>query len=377
VSLRGALLFVLVLLLTAAAFAAVVAFWGHLTGKGLVGVVVRGSALLGVCCLVMTTFAVGMNDQYAFYADWTDIRSALTRTSPDGAVQTAGGAPQTPVSGWPGERSAVPASDQIAPTSRQTLFTVTGARSHITAQVLVIVPVSYTGRTSAGTRYPVIEALHGLPGGPQGWVSPSLDIVPPLDAAVKAGTLRDAIVVLPTIDVPKGRDTECVDGAPSDPAVLTWLAEDVPSWLGQHFRVEPQPSAWSTLGISVGAYCAALITMTHPDRFGGAIVLGGYFRPAWEGWRPFPARDPRLDRFDLVALERTAPPAVAMWVQTSPADPLSYPSTSAMLTAVHPPTTLTALVQPHAGHRTAVWKPLLPVTLTWLGRTLSGFAPPR
>jgi pimeloyl-ACP methyl ester carboxylesterase len=376
VGLRGAPFFALTVLLLVASFALVVAFWPRLAGTGPLGVLRRGGALLGVCASVMLVSATVLNDEYAFYADWTDLRTALAGDPPAGQVQERGGASSGRPTGSPdGQAGDRGPAQPIVPSARRSFFTVTGARSGISAQVLVVVPPSYTDPGSAGRRYPVVEALHGLPGGPQAWLTPGLDIVPALDGESGAQRVSDVVLVAPTIDVPKGRDTECVNGAPTDPAVETWLSQDVPDWLAQHFRVATGPSSWSTIGISVGAYCAAEIAMLHPDRFGGAIVLGGYFRPAFTGWRPFPPTDPRLRRYDLVDLARTSPPPVAMWVETSPADPVSFPSSSAFLAAVHAPTAVRADVLAHAGHRASVWQMLEPAALDWLASVLPGFAP--
>ena len=118
-----------------------------------------------------------------------------------------------------------------------------------------------------------------------------------------------------------------------------------------------------------------MATMLHPQQYGGAIVMGGYFRAAFTGPPPFPAGSPQAQRYDLVALAKNAPPAVALWVETSHADSVSYRSSSKMLAAAKAPLSVTAVVLTHAGHRLGVWRDLTPQALAWLGRTLPGFSP--
>jgi len=171
-------------------------------------------------------------------------------------------------------------------------------------------------------------------------------------------------------------DTECVNGSPGTPQLETWLATDVPEWVEKNFRVATDRGSWATIGLSAGAWCAAMVTMLHPAQYSAAIVLGGYFRPLFgQFYQPYPPDSALAKRYDLVALaERTAPP-VAIWLQTSHADKLSYPSSAAFLNASRAPMGVDATVLQDAGHRSSVWRGLLPNTLTWLGANIPGFSP--
>jgi hypothetical protein len=114
--------------------------------------------------------------------------------------------------------------------------------------------------------------------------------------------------------------------------------------------------------------------MLHPAQYAAAIVMGGYFRPSFGAfYEPYPPGSPLAARYDLIAMGRRNPPAVAVWLQTSHADPESYNSSAAFLRAVRPPLAVDATVLQHAGHRISVWQGLLPGSLTWLGANVSGF----
>jgi len=117
-----------------------------------------------------------------------------------------------------------------------------------------------------------------------------------------------------------------------------------------------------------------MVSMLHPDVFGAGIVLGGYTTPDFgRGYQPFGAGDPAATRYDLVALAKSAPPPVALWVETSKADGLSYSSSAALLKAARPPLSIQSRVEVNAGHRMSVWADVVPDALKWLASSVTGF----
>ena len=374
-SLTGRLFLAVMLAAVAGGFLALVWFWPRWAGGGARAVLTRAALLAAVNALVLLTAAVAMNDQFGFFADWTDLGGVVGLVGTAATSDAhAGGDPRValsrPVDGSraaPGLPPALPA--QIARGSRLVSFTVDGPASGIRAQVDVYLPAGYTDSAQRLRRYPVLEAFPGYPGGP----------FVPADAVatvVDAHRLVDPIIVSPVVEIPAGRDTECVDGTPRDPKVETWLTRDVPDWAQRTLRVRPDRTSWATIGWSAGGWCAAMAAMLHPDRYAAAIVLGGYFRPDFGAlYAPFLPDSPQGRRYDLVALASRRPPAVALWIQTSQADRLSYPTSAQLLAKARPPLSVQSLVMAHAGHRTQVWIPLLPHALTWLAATASGFSP--
>ena len=88
-----------------------------------------------------------------------------------------------------------------------------------------------------------------------------------------------------------------------------------------------------------------MTSMLHPDVFGAGVVLGGYFAPIFgNSYVPFHASDPAAKRYQLVTLATSAPPPVALWLQTSKADSLSYTSSAAILKAAHAPLSIQSQV---------------------------------
>ena len=234
-------------------------------------------------------------------------------------------------------------------------------------------PKGYTSAASSTQRYPVLEALHGYPSGPLNWVK-VFHIRQAVESRVQAHELHPTLVVMPQIEIPRGVDTEGVNGGPGQPQVETWLTRDIPDWVGQHFRVLANRDAWATIGYSAGGFVAAMATVLHPAQFGAGIVLGGYFRPNFGPfYEPFTTKSRSGKYYDLPRVAFRRPPPVSLWVETSHADALSYRSSAAFLRATRAPTAVHGVVLQNAGHRDTVWIGLLPEALRWLGATARGF----
>ncbi|HET9657003.1 MAG TPA: alpha/beta hydrolase-fold protein, partial [Kineosporiaceae bacterium] len=316
--------------------------------------------------------------RFGFFADWSDLTGAVGLESQDS--RSADGPGGGGGAGRPDAAAGRIADDAAVframpwgglAKARVVRLAVTGERSRIRGTVEVTLPPGYYDPRRAAELFPVIEAFPGYPGGPFNPYSA-------VRSTVTAQGMADAVIISPSVEIPAGRDTECVDGTGNQPKIETWLTEDLPAWTLRTLRVRADRESWAALGWSSGGWCAAMAAMLHPDRFSAAIVLGGYFRPEFGSlYRPFDAASPQGRRYDLVALAGDRPPPVSLWVQTSHADHVSYPTSSQFLAKARAPLTVHSLVLEHAGHRVGVWQPLLPESLTWLGRTARGFDPHR
>jgi enterochelin esterase-like enzyme len=384
-TLTGELFLALLLTATAIGFALVVHLMPRLAATGVRTVAARVGLLAGINALVLLTAATLINDQYHLFADWTDLAGAV---DPGGAYSTAregapaGQAAATRLRGaFPLTAPTVPLTTPRAATeqNRVLTYTITGAVSHVTAQVMVELPAGYTLPTQRHRTYPVLEAFHGYPGTPAQWIE-SMGLGEVLQAEARQHRIGPALIVAPQIELPPGRDTECVDPssdrAAAGPHMETWLTQDVPAWTARTFRVRTDRSSWSAIGLSAGGWCAAMAAMLHPRLYGSAIVLGGYFAPKFgRYYHPVTRGSPMQHRLNLVALARRSPPPVALWIETSHADHTSFASTAALLRATRPPLSVNAVVLKHAGHRLGLWRQLLPHTLQWLGANIAGFSP--
>jgi enterochelin esterase-like enzyme len=379
VSLTGGVFLTLVGVLTGAAFVGLVVVWPSLAGRSAGRVAARAGMLVLVNGLVLLTAATQLNARFLFFADWTDLRGAISGSVIKTSLSRGGSAvraAERPVGGTSATAVAVlptlPPQSSHDPVLR---FTVTGPLSGLTSTVVVRLPPGYTDPAQAATRYPVLETFQGYPGSPRQWVD-TMRIGSVMGQAVAAHRMRAALVVSPQVEIPAGVDTECVNGAPGRPQLETWLAQDVPNWVARTFRVRTDRTSWATIGYSTGGWCAAMVAMLHPAQYGGAVVLGGYFRPQFgPSYEPYAPRSGLAERYDLVALTKRSPAPVALWLETSHSDAVSYATSSALLRVARSPLSLQAVVLRHAGHRVSLWQGLLPEALGWLGRSLGGFGP--
>nr|WP_246314909.1 alpha/beta hydrolase-fold protein [Kineococcus aurantiacus] len=340
-----------------AATAAVVVSWRALARRGPWAVLARTAALAGVNATVLAAVFLVVNSRFGLYSSWSDLLGVApaTTTTTTSTTTTSTG--------------VLPGHD-----GRVVSVEVPGPASGTTGRVLLVLPPGYGRVPAPAGGYPVIEAFHGWPGTPQQWLD-AMGLLPSLDAVVADHQLAEPIVVVPDLEIPAGRDTECVDGRPGEPQLETWLAQDVPAFVQSHYPTRRGADGWATAGLSMGGWCADEVALLHPQRFGAAITFGGYDRLDLGSWRPFTANSPQARRYDLLALAATDPPAVKLWALASRSDALAWPSTSAMAAAAHGPLQVTLVTQQQGGHRTSVWAGFVPQALRWLGANEAGFAP--
>jgi enterochelin esterase-like enzyme len=135
----------------------------------------------------------------------------------------------------------------------------------------VYLPAAYGHGTS---RYPVIYALHGLPGGQTDYGS--MPIAAWGRDAEQAG--RPAIVVAPQGARSGDSDPEWHDwgrGRDWESAVAT----DVVDHIDRTYRTRADRRGRALIGVSAGGYGATLIALHHPAEFSVIQSWSGYFHP--------------------------------------------------------------------------------------------------
>ncbi|MGZ4436414.1 MAG: alpha/beta hydrolase [Nocardioides sp.] len=376
-SMTGPAFLVLMAVLTVVAIVVAVLSWSSLAGPGIRKILGRLGVIVLINLLVLLTAAIQLNDQYLFFAGWSDLQGAVTgnlTTTTLSRGGTASTAARNHVAGTAARAGTVlpPLPLNRMSANGVITFTIKGQASGLTGSVTVQLPPGYTSAGNS-TRYPVMEAFQGYPGTTYQWIS-TMDLGGAMASAVASHQMRPALIVEPQTEFPRGTDTECVNGRPGLPQVETFVTVDVPNWVTHHFRVRTDRASWATIGLSAGGWCAAMSAMLHPAQYSAAIVMGGYFRPEFGPFYvPFVSTGPLDHRYDLIHLARHHPPSLAMWLETSHVDKVSYGSSAPFLKAARPPLALHAVVLQHAGHRISLWQQLLPSSLQWLGANVPGF----
>lgn len=352
----------------------------------------RAGTHLGSTVLIVVALLASLNAQYSWYADWTDLANGMFGGSSAVDLKTgSGGAAEVSHNAAADRKADVAAADKYqagrdaflaglhvkqdpGPGGQFVHVHVPGlgaAAGKDAGDVLVWLPQSYTNPANKNRTYPVIEAFHGIPGGERDYESTWYRADKVFAPAMRDRLLGDAILIAPDL-APSHYDTECVDGAGVN--METWTTKDVPNFIIEHFRVKPEAAAWAALGYSAGAYCSAMVTVNHPDRYGAGIILGGYFTPMFSNWVPFAAGQ-IPERYDVLKQLVLTRPATNIWIEVSSKDKLSGPPSEKFVKSALPPTAVTSVTLPHAGHRMEVWAAVIPQSLAWLGKTLPAFAP--
>lgn len=376
-SLTGWPLFGLLLLLAVAFPAVALLGWTRLRGR-FVAILVCASLLLAGQAAGIGLVAALINRTGHYYTSWSQVQNAFATPPPTQHVASARTGTASPVA-W-SSPTATPAAQtargfstpaQWASRGKLETVTMTGASSRLTSHAFIYLPPEYFQAAYRHTSFPAAEVFTGFPGNDSNLVG-ALNYPGVLRDQVAQGHAKPMILVMMRPSVTFPRDTECTD-VPGGPQSLTFFAQDVPSAVGQHFRV--QPAEWGSIGDSTGGYCAAKLSMTYPATFRAAVSLSGYYRALqdhttgdlWGGSTV--VRNLNDLRWRL---QHQSAPATSLLVTISKEERghLGYSDTQQFLRLVKSPLQVDSIITPHGGHNFRAWGALLPRSLDWLSHKL-------
>jgi enterochelin esterase-like enzyme len=219
---------------------------------------------------------LAVNKYYGYYQTWDAVVADFTSQGVDAASQvpdiklTSGSSYGT----LDGSRAHLRLAQQQGYLMR---LMVTGQRSRITRVVYVYLPPQYFQPAYQAYRFPVIELIHGQPGGPADWIR-VVGVTDTFDHLLENKRAQPAVMVMPDANGGARISLQCLNqvGGPQD---LTYLAVDLPADIARILRVQRPGRAWGVAGYSEGGFCAANMALRYPHRYGFAGVLSGYFRP--------------------------------------------------------------------------------------------------
>ena len=310
--------------------------------------------------------AVSVNRDYGFYPTW----SSLWGTPVAPPVVIAGA--RLGLNAVVGTRRPVLplTSGSASDIGRYERITLKGAKSGISQTVIAWLPPQYHDVRYAKFRFPVVMVLGGaevrIP-----TVVDRLNFATIASGEIRAGRVAPFVAVLPEMNVAMPVETECTD-YPGGPQAFTWLNQDVRNWATSHLRVTKDGQLWSVMGWSTGGYCAALLHLREPARFGSAASVEGYYTPG-----PDPSTgnlgqllkaSPTLahESSPTWLIEHHPPARVHLLVMSSPTDPQSYPQTTQFLRReVNVPGVQPYIVQ-NVGHSLDAYQAVLAPILNWM-----------
>lgn len=313
----------------------------------------------------VSAVAVDVNRDYGFYPDW----SSLFGTGVAPPVVAKGvrlglngqAIPHRPVLRVPNPASGTGRYEQV---------TLDGPHSGIRQKVIAWLPPQYGDRRYATTKFPVVMVLGGADVH-IAFVVQRLDFAVTASEEINAGRVAPFVAVFPEINVGLPIDTECTD-LPGEPQAFTWLDQDVTGWAKSNLRVSHNPAQWSVMGWSTGGYCAALLHLRDPGRFGAAASIEGYYSPEPDTTTgtlgPRLRQDPRLahEYSPTWLIEHRPPLATHLLVMTSIKDPQSRPQSLQFLRREKNIPGVQPYVLQDLGHSLDTYAAVLPPILGWL-----------
>lgn len=328
----------------------------------------RSAAVLLAVALVLLASGAAVNTRAGFFptlASLTSSNGAQVVVGRDGVAASLDAVPGTSAD------VAVAAAGRPAGHGLLVRVQLSGQGSGLSRPAAVYLPDAYFDPARAGVRFPVIEVLSGSPGNPPQTLD-LLGLATALDRAATAQQMAPAVVVVPDTNGSAVLDRECVDAA-SGVLDDTYLTADLQAFLSAHFRVLPPGAGWGLLGSSTGGFCAVNLTLRHPDRYGAAASLSGYYRPLTDVTTgdlyggSSALRDANDPSWRITHLPV---PPVHLWLSAGTGEPGPLRDLQEFTGLLHSPVDATAVTTAGAGHNFAAWSAVLPQALGWLSARL-------
>jgi enterochelin esterase-like enzyme len=139
----------------------------------------------------------------------------------------------------------------------------------------IYLPPSYG--LDATRRYPVLYLLHGAPGAYPDWFVNG-HAAAAEDALLAAHLIHQTILVAPDGNGPVYRVSAWANSFDGHQRMEDAIASDLVRYVDAHYRTRPDAGDRFIAGLSEGGYGAANIALHHPDVFGAAVCLSGFFR---------------------------------------------------------------------------------------------------
>ena len=249
---------------------------------------------------------------------------------------------------------------------------------------MVYLPPEYF--TDPNQTFPVVYLLHGVPGitvpglADDGGPSGMFDAARVDDGAQAAAKNGHPVVLVVPVASPLNKDTECVDGMQGN--WYTYLTVDVPTWVSAVPRLEQGCSQTAIGGMSMGGYCAQMLSLRNPDHYLVAGNLSGGNKAELPGGDDALYGSGRgataaitYDSLNVIATQPESH-SVRLWLEIGAQDdpPLVAGQKQVAEAAEAAGMTVVTQVVP-GGHSYEVWRPAFAQWLAWTAPQLHGEPP--
>jgi enterochelin esterase-like enzyme len=219
---------------------------------------------------------------------------------------------------------------------------------------------------------PVIELLHGTPGGPSDWTRAGYADATSLAFAELHGG-QAPVLVMPDINGSFTGDTECVNSRLFGD-VETYLTRDVPRFMETNFNTRATRGSWAIAGLSEGGTCATTLALNHPSLYSTFASYSGFASPTYQdedtqrtvatlfngSMADYDAHDPPS------RLARSRFAGMAGWFESGTEDTDSLQAARTLQAMASRAGVDTCYASPPGSHDFAFWRQALSDSLPWL-----------
>ncbi|AUG80951.1 esterase [Kitasatospora sp. MMS16-BH015] len=377
----------LAVLVAAAVMVGTVWVWPRLAGRTWRAVLGRIGTLLGTQLAVICALGLVANNYFTFYSSWDDLLGTGDQGQVSVQSKAVGGRPavgaDAPGAAAKGAavqelgREPVQGGGALGRDPKQAgeirVVRIGGPSTGLSTDGYVYLPPQYFQPEYAGRKFPAAIVMTGFPGDAKNLLT-RLNYPGASLQLMQSGKMQPTVLVLMRPSPAMPADTECEDipqGAQSD----TYFSKDVPKVIEGSYRVSPDPHAWGVVGNSTGGYCALKLAMRHPDAFGTAVSISGYYKAAEDATTGdlFKGSQQRRSDADLMwRLKNLPAPKVAVMLSGSDEGDGNYKhDTDLFEAAIQAPMTVSTAEVPTGGHNFQTWTRLLPPSLEFLSQHLA------
>lgn len=334
-------------------------FWSTIFRKGFANLFLRFSLILICQVLAISTVGIGVNRIDGFFSSWsdllgkgTDYSSTAVASSQLRTIDSAMLKKATPLAGGSLLREDV----------------ITGEKSKVSNIVYLDLPASAVRKVTKSEplnprHYRIVEFLTGFPSQPIMWFK-VMKIGDELARYNSSHPGREIIGIFPQVNVAGNYDLECMNLPHGQPKAESWLSEDMHSYIHSTLGLDGAP--WSIVGLSTGGWCAAMLSIRHPDLYSSAISIAGYYRPALPLSDPITLQEWAKKNYNLAPYEATLKDSKRLYLVASLGDKYSIKETKKFLAKPHPHLAITYKELKSGGHNPHVWVTVLRPALNWL-----------
>ncbi|MBT2382730.1 esterase family protein [Streptomyces sp. ISL-11] len=360
-----------VLLLAIAAavvlFALTIWLWPRLGKKSIGSIFGRVGMMLATQLTLFAAIGLYANQSFGFYASWADLFGQVKEEGV--VVDHSASGKRVQVVGV--QHVKVPRADVPRVAGKIEKINIAGPESKINSPAYIYLPPEYFQPQYANKNFPASVVLTGFPGTAEALIK-GLDYPVRAHKLAKEKKMQPTILVMMRPTVAPPRDTECID-IPNGPQTETFFTKDLRKSIASQYRVGEKAANWGVIGDSTGGYCALKFAMRHPDAYGAAASLSGYYKAPNDATTGslFGGNKQLEKENDLMWRLKHKPMApVSLLLTSSKQGEHNYKDTLKFIDSVKAPTHVSSMILDSGGHNFNTWRRELNGTLKWMGSRL-------